>query len=116
MCVVHWRGIHGGNVCALTVHVHSQSEGGKPCNIACCNLVLPLSSQVMLAIVRLVVVTVTLASVMGTPLLVSVISSLVGGGLVSMKKESVSCPPSVGAAMAVDGENSGGSTENSETI
>ena len=41
MCVVHWRGIHGGNVCALTVHVHSQSEGGRPCNIACCNLVLP---------------------------------------------------------------------------
>ena len=41
MCVVHWRGIHGGNVCALTVHVHSQSEGGRPYNIACCNLVLP---------------------------------------------------------------------------
>ena len=42
MCVVHWRGIHGGNVCALTVHIHSQSEGGRPCNIACCNLVLPI--------------------------------------------------------------------------
>ena len=41
VCVVHWRGIHGGNVCALTVHVHSQSEGGRPCNIASCNLVLP---------------------------------------------------------------------------
>ena len=41
MCVVHWRGIHGGNVCALTVHVHSQSEGGRPYNIACCNPVLP---------------------------------------------------------------------------
>ena len=35
------RGIHGGNVCALTVHIHSQSEGGRPCSIACCNLVLP---------------------------------------------------------------------------
>ena len=41
MCEVHWRGIHGGSVCALTVHIHSQSEGGRPCNIAGCNLVLP---------------------------------------------------------------------------
>ena len=41
MCVVHWRGTHGGNVCALTVHVHSQSEGGRPHSIADCNLVLP---------------------------------------------------------------------------
>ena len=33
-----------------------------------------------------------------------------------MEKESVSCPPSVGVAVAVKGENSGGSAENSETI
>ena len=39
MCVVHWRDIHGGNVCVLTVHIHSQSDGGRPCNIADCNLV-----------------------------------------------------------------------------
>ena len=24
-----------------SVHIHSQSEGGRTCNIACCNLVLP---------------------------------------------------------------------------
>ena len=41
MCVVYWRGVHGGNACALTVHVHSQSEGVRPHNIARCNLVLP---------------------------------------------------------------------------
>ena len=30
-----------GNACALTVHVHSQSEGVRPHNSARCNLVLP---------------------------------------------------------------------------
>ena len=63
----------------------------------------PLSSRVMSAIVKLVVVTVTLASVMGVPLLVSVM--LLGGGLASMRKECVSCPPSVGVAVANEGEN-----------
>ena len=63
----------------------------------------PLSLRVTSAIVRLVVLTVTLASVMGVPLLVSVM--LLGGGLTSMEKESVSCPPSVGVAVAVEGEN-----------
>ena len=105
MCVVHWRGIHVDNVCALTVHVHSQSEGGRPCNIACCKLVLPTVITDDAAIVRLVVVTVTLASVTGVPLLVKVILSLDGGGLASVEKESVSCPPSVGVAVAVEGEN-----------
>ena len=95
----------------------------------------PLSLQVMsaIAIVRLVVVTVTLTSVTGVPLLVklmcggvlalswkekinclpsvgvlllvSVMLSLEGGGLASMEKESVSCPPSVGVAVAVEGKN-----------
>ena len=41
----------------------------------------PLSSRVTLANVKLVVVTVTLGSVMGAPLLVSVMLSLVRGGL-----------------------------------
>ena len=65
----------------------------------------PLSLRVTSAIVRLVVVTVTLASVTGEPLLVSVMLSLEGGGLASMEKESVSCSPSVGVAVAVEGEN-----------
>ena len=65
----------------------------------------PLSLQVTLAIVRLVVMTVTLASVTGVPLLVIVMLSLEGGGLASMEKESVSCSPSVGVAVAVEGEN-----------
>ena len=65
----------------------------------------PLSSRVTLAIVSLVVVTVTLASVMGVPLLVSVMLSLEGGGLASMEKEIVSCPPSVGVVVGVEGEN-----------
>ncbi len=65
----------------------------------------PLSLRVTSAIVRLVVVTVTLASVTGEPLLVSVMLSLEGDGLASMEKESVSCPPSVGVAVAVEGEN-----------
>ena len=65
----------------------------------------PLSLRVMSAIVKLVVVTVTLASVTGVPLLVSVMLSLEGGGLASMEKESVSGSPSVGVAVAVEGEN-----------
>ena len=65
----------------------------------------PLSLRVTPAIVRLVVVTVTLASVTGVPLMVSVMLSLEGGGFALMEKESVSCPPSVGVAVAVDGEN-----------
>ena len=65
----------------------------------------PLSLRVTSAIVRLVVVTVTLVSVTGVPLLVSVMLSLVVGGLASMEKESVSCPPSVGVAVVVEGEN-----------
>ena len=44
----------------------------------------PLSLRVTSAIVRLVVVTVTLVSVTGVPLLVSVMLSLEGGGLASM--------------------------------
>ena len=65
----------------------------------------PLSLRVTLAIVKLVVVTVNLVSVTGAPLLVSVMLSLVGGGLASMEKEVVSCPPSVGVAVPVEGEN-----------
>ena len=64
----------------------------------------PLSLRVTSAIVRLVVVTVTLASVTGVPLLLSVMLSMVGGGLASSEKESVSCSPSVGVAVAVEGE------------
>ena len=65
----------------------------------------PLSSRVTSAIVRLVVVTVTLVSVTGVPLLVSVMLSLEAGGLASMENESVSCPPSAGVSVAVEGEN-----------
>ena len=65
----------------------------------------PLSLRVMSTIVRLVVVTVTLASLTGVPLLASVMLSLEGGGFASMEKESVSCSPSVGIAVAVEGEN-----------
>ena len=65
----------------------------------------PLSLRVTLAIVRFVVVTVTLASVTSVPLLVSVMLSVEGGGLASIEKESVSCPPSFGVAVAVEGEN-----------
>ena len=65
----------------------------------------PLSPRVTPAIVKVVVVTVTLVSVMGVSLLVSVMLSLEGGGLASMEKESVSSPPSVGVAVAVEGEN-----------
>ena len=65
----------------------------------------PLSLRVMPAIVRFVVVTVTLVSVTGVPLMVSIILSLEGGGLASMEKESVSCLPSVGVAVAVGREN-----------
>ena len=65
----------------------------------------PLSPRVTSAIVRLVVVTVTLASVIGALLLVSVMLSLEGGGLASMEKVSVSSPPSVGVAVAVEEEN-----------
>ena len=71
----------------------------------------PLSPRVTSAIVRLVVLTVTLGSVTSVPLLVGVMLSLEGGGLASMEKKSVSCPPSVGVAVAVEGENSGGSAE-----
>ena len=63
----------------------------------------PLSARVTSAIVRLVVVTVTLVSV--TSELFNITLSMVGGGLASMEKESVSCPPSVGVAVAVEGEN-----------
>ena len=65
----------------------------------------PLSSRVTSATVKLVVVTVNLVSVTGEPLLVSVMVSLVGGGLASMEKEKTNCPPSVGVAVAVEGEN-----------
>ena len=65
----------------------------------------PLSLRVTSAIVRLEVVTVTLASVISALLLVSVMLSLEGGGLASMEKESVSSTPSVGVAVAVEGEN-----------
>ena len=65
----------------------------------------PLSPRVTSAIVKVVVVTVTLVSVMGVSLLVSVMLPLEGGGLASMEKESVSCSPSVGVSMAVEGEN-----------
>ena len=65
----------------------------------------PLSLRVTSAIVRLVVVTVTLASLTGVPILVSVMLSLEEGGLASMEKKSVSCTASVGVAMAVEGEN-----------
>ena len=63
----------------------------------------PLSLRLMSAIVRLVVVTVTLVSVTSEPFNVTL--STVGGGLASMEKESVSCSPSVGVAVAVEGEN-----------
>ena len=46
----------------------------------------PLSSRVMLAIFKLVVVTVTLGSLTGALFLVSVRLSLVRGGLASMAK------------------------------
>ena len=65
----------------------------------------PLSARVTPAIVKLVVVTVNLVSVTGAPLLVSVMLSLVGGGSASMEKEIMSCPPSVGVAVAAEGEN-----------
>ena len=63
----------------------------------------PLSARVTSAIVRLVVVTVTLVSMTSEPF--NVMLSMVGGGLASMEKKSVSCPPSVGVAVAVEGEN-----------
>ena len=65
----------------------------------------PLSSRVMLAIVKLVALTVNLVSVMVTPSLVNVMLSFVGGGLASMDKESLRCSPSVGVRVAVVGEN-----------
>ena len=65
----------------------------------------PLSSRVTLAIVKLVAVTVNLVSVTGALFLVSVMLSLVRGGLASMAKETVNCSPSVGVAVAVAGEN-----------
>ena len=82
MCVVYWRGVHGGNACALTVHVHSQSEGVRPHNIARCNLVLPtvIASDVSQT-----------CSGDSEPC-VSDRCTLVGGGLASMEKEILSCP------------------------
>ena len=65
----------------------------------------PLSSRVMSAIVKLVVVTVNLVSVTGAPLLVSVMLSLVGGGLALTGRENVNRSSSLGVAVSVDGEN-----------
>ena len=94
---------------AMSVHSQYTStvkvKVADPATLLAVILYSPLSLRVMLAIVRLVVVTVTLASVTGVPLLVSVMLSLEGGGLASMEKESVSCLSSVGVAVAVEGEN-----------
>ena len=65
-------------------------------------------------IVRLVVVTVTLVSVTSEPFNVTL--STVGRGVASMEKESVTCPFSVGVAVAVEGENWGGSAEQRDTV
>ena len=105
---------------AMSVHSQYTStirvKVADPATLLAVILYSPLSLRVRSAIVRLVVVTVTLGSVTGVPLLVSVMLSLEGSGLALMVKESVSCPPSVCVAVAVEGENSGGSVENSETI
>ena len=68
----------------------------------------PLSSRVTLAMVKLVAVTVNLVSVTGALFLVSVMLSL-GGGLALSGREKVKWSPSVGVAVAVVGENRGGS-------
>ena len=69
----------------------------------------PLSLRVTLAIVKLVAVTVNLVSVMGALFLVSAMLSLTTDGLASMGKENMKLSPSVGVAVAVAGENRGGS-------
>ena len=60
----------------------------------------PLSSRVTSAIVKLVVVTVNLASVAGAPLLVSV---MFGGGLALSEKEKVNRSPPFSVAVALVG-------------
>ena len=62
----------------------------------------------MLAIVKLVVVTVNLAAVTGAPLLVKV---MFGGGLALSIKRIVNCSPSVGVAVIMVGVNRGGAGE-----
>ena len=74
----------------------------------------PLSSRVMLAIVKLVAVTVNFVSVMGALLLVSVMLSM-GGGLAPSGREKVKWSPSVGVAVAVAGENLGTTAEQRST-
>ena len=108
MCV--WC-VYTGEVCKEAMPVHSQYTStvrvkvSDPATLVVVIWYTPLSLRVMLAIVKLVVVTVTLGSVTGAPLLVSVMLSLLGGGLVSIEKNSVNCSPSVGVAVALEGKN-----------
>ena len=92
---------------AMSVHSQYTStvrvKVADPATLLAVILYSPLSSGVTSAIVRLVVVTVTLVSVTSEPF--NVMLPMVGGGLASMEKESVSCSPSVGVAVAVEGEN-----------
>ena len=109
VCLVHWRGTHGGNVCARsTVRV----KVANPATLLAVIWYTPLSSRVTLAIVRLVVVTFAITSVTSEPF--NVIFSVVGRGLASMK--SMSCPPTVGVAVAVEGGNWWGSVEQRDTV
>ena len=68
MCVVHWRGIH-----AEAMSVHSQYTStvrvkvADPATLLAVIWYSPLSPRVMSAIVKVVVVTVTLVSVTSEP-------------------------------------------------
>ena len=82
----------------LTVHIHSQSEGVRPCNIACCNLV---HSTVITSDVS----NSQTSSSDSEPCVIdwyTILAStvFVGGGLVSIEKENVNDCPSVGVAVA----------------
>ena len=94
------------HVHALTVHVHVRVKVADPATLLAVIWYSPLSSRVTSAIVRLVVVTVTLGSVTRTLFLVKV--TLGSEGLPLSWKDKENCLPSVGVAVAVVGLNWGG--------
>ena len=95
----------------MCVHMHTHSQYtstvrvkvSDPATLLAVIWYTPLSSRVMSAIVKLVVFTVNLVSVMSTPFLVSAMLSTVG--LASIGREKMNSCPSVGVVVAVVGEN-----------
>ena len=74
----------------------------------------PLSLRLMSAIVKLVMVTVTFASVTSLPF--NVMLRMLGKGLASSERRNVNCSLSVGVEVAMGEENSGGSAEQRDMV